>query len=183
MTQFTPLEIQDVILITPKVFEDERGFFLESYREEHFAAAGITVRFVQDNHSASTQGVLRGLHYQIKQAQGKLVRVIAGEIYDVVVDLRRSSSTFGRWVGVTLSAQNKNQVWVPPGFAHGFYVISPLAEILYKTSDYYAPQFERTLLWNDPALAIPWPLVNGMSPILSNKDAIGLPLSQVETYE
>lgn len=183
MTQFTPLEIQDVILITPKVFEDERGFFLESYREEHFTKAGITVRFVQDNHSASTQGVLRGLHYQIKQAQGKLVRVIAGEIYDVVVDLRRSSSTFGRWVGAGLSAQNKNQLWVPPGFAHGFYVVSPRAEILYKASDYYAPQFERTLLWNDPALAIPWPLVDGMPPILSDKDAVGLPLSQVETYE
>ena len=183
MTQFTPLEIQDVILITPKVFEDERGFFLESYREERFAVAGISVRFVQDNHSASTQGVLRGLHYQIKQAQGKLLRVIAGEIYDVAVDIRRSSSTFGRWVGVTLSAQNKNQVWVPPGFAHGFYVVSQRAEILYKASDYYAPQYERSLLWNDPALNIPWPLVNGMSPILSSKDVVGLPLSQVETYE
>ena len=183
MTQFTPLEIQDVILITPKVFEDERGFFLESYREEHFAAAGISARFVQDNHSASSQGVLRGLHYQIKQAQGKLVRVIAGEIYDVAVDIRRSSSTFGRWVGVTLSAQNKNQVWVPPGFAHGFYVVSQRAEILYKASDYYAPQYERSLLWNDPALNIPWPLVNGMSPILSSKDVVGLPLSQTETYE
>jgi len=183
MTQFTPLEIQDVILVTPKVFEDERGFFLESYREERFAAAGITANFVQDNHSASTQGVLRGLHYQIRQSQGKLVRVIAGEIYDVAVDLRRSSATFGRWVGVTLSAQNKNQVWVPPGFAHGFYVLSQRAEILYKTSDYYAPQFERSLLWNDPALGILWPLVDGAAPTLSGKDAIGLPLSQAETYE
>lgn len=183
MAQFTRLEIPDVVLVTPKVFEDERGFFLESYREERFAAAGIPARFVQDNHSASAQGVLRGLHYQIKQAQGKLVRVIAGEIYDAVVDLRRSSSTFGRWLGVTLSAQNKNQLWVPPGFAHGFYVVSPRAEILYKASDYYAPQFERALLWNDPALAISWPLVDGKPPILSGKDAVGLPLSQAETYE
>ena len=183
MTQFTPLEIQEVVLIIPKVFEDERGFFLESYREERFAEAGISARFVQDNHSASSQGVLRGLHYQIKQAQGKLVRVIAGEIYDAVVDLRRSSSTFGHWVGATLSAQNKNQLWVPPGFAHGFYVLSARAEILYKASDYYAPQWERTLLWNDPALNIPWPLVDGKPPILSSKDAVGLPLSQAETYE
>jgi dTDP-4-dehydrorhamnose 3,5-epimerase len=183
MTQFTALEIREVVLVTPKIFEDERGFFLESYREERFAAAGISARFVQDNHSASSQGVLRGLHYQIKQAQGKLLRVIDGEIYDVAVDLRRSSSTFGLWVGATLSAKNKNQLWVPPGFAHGFYVVSARAEILYKASDYYAPHWERTLLWNDPALNIPWPLVDGKPPILSDKDAVGLPLSQAETYE
>jgi dTDP-4-dehydrorhamnose 3,5-epimerase len=181
--QFTPLDIKDVILITPRVFEDERGFFLESFREDRFAAAGITAKFVQDNHSASVQGVLRGLHYQIQQAQGKLVRCVAGEIYDVVVDLRRSSPTFGRWVAVTLSARNKQMLWVPPGFAHGVYMLSERAELLYKTSDYYSPQYERSLLWNDPALDIPWPLVDGMNPILSKKDADGTPLSQAETYE
>jgi dTDP-4-dehydrorhamnose 3,5-epimerase len=181
--QFTPLDIKDVILITPRVFEDERGFFLESFREDRFAAAGITAKFVQDNHSASVRGVLRGLHYQIQQAQGKLVRCVAGEIYDVVVDLRRSSPTFGRWVAVTLSARNKQMLWVPPGFAHGVYMLSERAELLYKTSDYYAPQHERSLLWNDPALDIPWPLVDGMNPILSKKDADGTPLSQAETYE
>ncbi len=181
--EFTPLAIQDVILITPKVFEDERGFFLESFREDRFAAAGITAKFVQDNHSASARGVLRGLHYQIQQAQGKLLRCVAGEIYDVAVDLRRSSPTFGRWVAVTLSARNKQMLWVPPGFAHGVYVLSERAELLYKTSDYYAPQHERSLLWNDPALAISWPLVDGATPTLSKKDADGVPLSQVETYE
>jgi dTDP-4-dehydrorhamnose 3,5-epimerase len=181
--QFTPLDIKDVILITPRVFEDERGFFLESFREDRFAAAGITAKFVQDNHSASVRGVLRGLHYQIQQAQGKLVRCVAGEIYDVVVDLRRSSPTFGRWVAVTLSARNKQMLWVPPGFAHGVYMLSERAELLYKTSDYYSPQYERSLLWNDPALDIPWPLVDGMNPILSKKDADGTPLSQAETYE
>jgi dTDP-4-dehydrorhamnose 3,5-epimerase len=181
--QFTPLDIKDVILITPRVFEDERGFFLESFREDRFAAAGITAKFVQDNHSASVRGVLRGLHYQIQQAQGKLVRCVAGEIYDVVVDLRRSSPTFGRWVAVTLSARNKQMLWVPPGFAHGVYMLSERAELLYKTSDYYSPQYERSLLWNDPALDIPWPLVDGVNPILSKKDADGTPLSQAETYE
>lgn len=181
--QFIPLDIKDVILITPRVFEDERGFFLESFREDRFAAAGITAKFVQDNHSASVRGVLRGLHYQIQQAQGKLVRCVAGEIYDVVVDLRRSSPTFGRWVAVTLSARNKQMLWVPPGFAHGVYMLSERAELLYKTSDYYAPQHERSLLWNDPALDIPWPLVDGVNPILSKKDADGTPLSQAETYE
>lgn len=180
--QFTPLEIQDVVLITPKVFEDERGFFLESFREDRFAAAGITARFLQDNHSASSRGVLRGLHYQIQQAQGKLLRCTAGEIFDVAVDLRRSSPTFGRWVSAVLSAQNKQMLWVPPGFAHGFYVMSERAELLYKASDYYAPQHERSLLWNDPALGIPWPLVDGQPPILSKKDAEGAPLSQAETY-
>ncbi len=180
--QFTPLEIQDVVLITPRVFEDERGFFLESFREDRFAAAGITVKFVQDNHSASSRGVLRGLHYQIQQAQGKLLRCTAGELFDVAVDLRHSSPTFGRWVSAVLSAQNKQMLWVPPGFAHGFYVMSERAELLYKASDYYAPQHERSLLWNDSALGIPWPLVDGQPPILSKKDAEGAPLSQAETY-
>jgi len=180
---FRSLDIPEVVLIEPKVFPDDRGFFLESYQKERFSAAGIQAEFVQDNHSASKQGVLRGLHYQIQQAQGKLLRVVSGEIYDVAVDLRRSSSTFGRSVGVILSAQNKNQLWIPSGFAHGFYVLSEQAEILYKTTDYYAPQWERTLLWNDPALKINWPLVNGQPPILSAKDAIGKPLSEAETYE
>lgn len=179
---FTSLEIQGVILITPKVFEDERGFFLECYRESMFSEAGITAKFVQDNHSASSRGVLRGLHYQIQQAQGKLLRCVAGEIFDVAVDLRRSSPTFGRWVSAILSAENKQMLWVPPGFAHGVYVLSERAELLYKTSDYYAPQHERSLLWNDPALGIPWPLVDGQPPILSKKDAEGTPLSQAETY-
>jgi len=180
--QFTPLEIRDVVLVTPRVFEDERGFFMESFREDRFIAAGITARFVQDNHSASSRGVLRGLHYQVQQAQGKLLRCVAGEIFDVAVDLRRSSPTFGRWVSAVLSAQNKQMLWVPPGFAHGFYVMSERAELLYKASDYYAPQHERSLLWNDLALGIPWPLVDGQPPILSKKDAEGMPLSQAETY-
>ncbi len=180
--RFAPLEIQDVVLIVPKVFEDERGFFLESFREDRFLEAGITARFVQDNHSASSRGVLRGLHYQIQQSQGKLLRCVAGEIFDVAVDLRRSSPTFGSWVAVTLSAENKQMLWVPPGFAHGVYVLSEQAELLYKTSDYYAPQHERSLLWNDPALGIPWPLVDGQPPILSKKDAEGIPLLQAETY-
>lgn len=180
--QFARLEIQDVVLIVPKVFEDERGFFLESFREDRFLEAGITARFVQDNHSASSRGVLRGLHYQIQQSQGKLLRCVAGEIFDVAVDLRRSSPTFGRWVAVTLSAENKQMLWVPPGFAHGVYVLSERAELLYKTSDYYAPQHERSLLWNDPALNISWPLVDDQPPILSKKDAEGIPLSQAETY-
>lgn len=174
-------EIPDVVLIQPRVFEDERGFFLESYRKERFAEAGIPYDFVQDNHSRSRRGVLRGLHYQIRQAQGKLVRVIAGEIFDVAVDLRRSSPTFGRWMGAVLSAENKTMLWIPPGFAHGFYVLSEQAEVLYKTTDYYAPQWERTLLWNDPALGIRWP--EGPAPIVSAKDAAGLPLAQAELYD
>lgn len=181
--RFIGTELPDVVLIEPKVFEDERGFFLESYRKEHFSMAGIQVDFVQDNHSASTRGVLRGLHYQIRQPQGKLIRAIVGEVFDAIVDLRRHSSTFGCWVGVTLSAEKKNQLWVPPGFAHGFYVISEKAEILYKTTDYYALEWERTLMWNDPALGINWPIVNGEFPILSVKDANGALLSAAETYD
>jgi dTDP-4-dehydrorhamnose 3,5-epimerase len=181
--QFISTDLSDVILIQPRIFEDGRGFFLESYQKERFSTAGIHADFVQDNHSASTKGVLRGLHYQIRQPQGKLVRVVVGEIFDVAVDLRCSSSTFGRWVGVTLSAEKKNQLWIPPGFAHGFYVISEKAEILYKATDYYAPQWERALLWNDPALGIDWPITNGESPILSEKDMKGALLSEAETYE
>lgn len=180
--KFTPLEIPDVILFEPKVFADERGFFLESYHKQQFSDAGIPFDFIQDNHSKSKHGVLRGLHYQIRQAQGKLVRVIAGEIYDVAVDIRKSSSTFGKWAGIFISAEKKNQLWIPPGFAHGFYVVSDWAELLYKATDYYAPQWERTLLWNDPALRIEWPTQN-TSPILSPKDLAGSPLTEAELFE
>ena len=181
--QFISTNLPDVILIQPRIFEDERGFFLESYQKEHFSTAGIHVDFVQDNHSASTKGVLRGLHYQIRQPQGKLVRVVAGEVFDVAVDLRRHSPTFAHWVGMTLSAEKKNQLWIPPGFAHGFYVTSEKAEILYKATDYYAPQWERSLLWSDPILRIDWPLVNGELPSLSEKDRKGTHLSDADTYE
>jgi dTDP-4-dehydrorhamnose 3,5-epimerase len=181
--QFTSTELPDVILIQPKIFEDERGFFLESYQKDRFSAAGIDVDFVQDNHSASTKGVLRGLHYQIRQPQGKLIRVVVGEVFDVAVDLRRYSSTFGQWVGAILSAAKKNQLWVPPGFAHGFFVTSEKAEILYKATDYYAPEWERSLLWNDPVVDIDWPIINGELPILSAKDAKGSFLSAAETYD
>ncbi len=172
-----------VSLIEIPVFEDSRGFFLESYQAAKLAQAGITSQFVQDNHSGSRQGVLRGLHYQIQQPQGKLVRAIAGEIFDVAVDLRHSSPTFGKRVSHHLSAENHLQIWVPPGFAHGFYVLSEWAEVLYKTTDYYAPQFERTLLWNDPALGIEWPLITDQAPILSAKDAQGRPLSEAEVFD
>ena len=181
--QFIPTSLPEVILVVPKVFEDERGFFLESYQKERFLAAGIQFDFVQDNHSASTRGVLRGLHYQIRQPQGKLVRTVVGEIYDVAVDIRRSSPTFGKWVGAVLSSENKNQLWVPPGFAHGFYVMSGRAEILYKATDYYAPQWERSLLWNDPALGIDWPVTGENFPILSGKDAQGVLLKDAEIYD
>lgn len=181
--RFYPLAVPEVILIEVQVFEDERGFFLESFRKQMFAEAGIQAEFVQDNHSGSVQGVLRGLHYQIKQPQGKLVRVLVGEVYDVAVDLRRSSPTFGHWVGIRLSAENRRQLWIPPGFAHGFYVLSEWAEVLYKTTDYYAPQWERTLLWNDPLLKIEWPLLDGRPPLLSPKDANGIPLTQAEMFE
>lgn len=180
--KFIPSEIPEVILIEPQVFTDERGFFMETYQSERFAQAGISAVFVQDNHSGSRQGTLRGLHYQIRQAQGKLVRVIAGEVFDVAVDLRRSSPYFGKWVGAYISTENKHQIWIPPGFAHGYYVLSEQAEIVYKASDIYAPQWERTLLWNDPAIGIQWPLIPGTSPVISAKDATGLPLASAEVY-
>ena len=170
--------IPDVFMIAPKVFGDARGFFFESYNRRSMAALGIEHEFVQDNHSRSAKGVLRGLHYQIKQTQGKLVRVVAGEIFDVAVDIRRSSPTFGQWVGMTLSAENKRMAWVPPGFAHGFYVTSDYAEVLYKATDYYAPEYERSMLWNDPAIGIEWPL--SVEPLLSDKDRKGLPLTSAE---
>ncbi|MFA6312410.1 MAG: dTDP-4-dehydrorhamnose 3,5-epimerase, partial [Sterolibacterium sp.] len=164
-----PTAIAGVLLIEPKVFGDERGFFFESFNERAFAeATGMAPRFVQDNHSRSVRNTLRGLHYQIRQAQGKLVRVVAGEVFDVVVDLRRSSPTFGRWIGERLSAENKKMMWIPAGLAHGFSVLSEYSDFLYKTTDYWAPQHERTLLWNDPDLGITWPLTS--EPILAAKD-------------
>lgn len=177
----TPLAIPDVVLIEPKVFGDERGFFFESFNQAQFdKAIGKSVQFVQDNHSRSVKNVLRGLHYQIQQPQGKLVRVVQGEVFDVAVDLRKSSPTFGQWVGEILSSDNKRQVWIPEGFAHGFVVMSETAEFLYKTTDYYAPAFERCIAWNDPAICISWP--NGLQPQLSAKDQAGLPLAQAEVF-
>jgi dTDP-4-dehydrorhamnose 3,5-epimerase len=179
---FIPTPLPDVLLIEPKVFQDERGFFLESYQKKNFSEAGIPFDFVQDNHSKSCQGVLRGLHYQIRQPQGKLLRVVAGEIFDVAVDIRRHSPTFGKWFGTYLSAENKQMLWVPIGFAHGFYVTGPEAELLYKATDYYAPQSERSILWNDPAINIQWPLKDGL-PSLSSRDQAGSLLSEAEIFE
>lgn len=180
--QATPLAIPDVMLIEPKVFGDARGFFFESFNQRAFnEATGTNHQFVQDNHSRSARGVLRGLHYQIRQPQGKLVRVVSGAVFDVAVDLRRSSPTFGRWVGEVLSAENQRQLWVPPGFGHGFLVLSDEAEFLYKTTDYYAPAHERCLAWNDPEIGIQWP-VAGMVPALSAKDAAGLSIGQAELF-
>jgi dTDP-4-dehydrorhamnose 3,5-epimerase len=176
------LDIPDVVAIEPRVFQDDRGFFLETFQTEKYRAAGITAPMVQDNHSGSRQGVLRGLHYQIHKPQGKLVSVMAGTVFDVAVDLRRSSPTFGRWVGVTLSARDRRQLWVPPGFAHGFYVLSEWAEIIYKVTDFYDPQSERTLIWNDATVGVRWPLLNGRAPLLSPKDAQGSPLAKAELF-
>ena len=181
--EFVRTTIPEVIVLQPKIFGDERGFFMETFRADDFAAASIAGPFVQDNHSGSQQGILRGLHYQVRQTQGKIVRAVFGEIFDVAVDLRRSSPTFGRWEGVRLSAKNKKQLWIPPGFAHGFYVLSELAEVIYKATDYYAPAWERSLLWNDPALGIEWPLVNGQPPVLSEKDSRGKLLSEAELFD
>jgi len=176
----TASALPDVKLLEPRVFGDERGFFFESWNRRTLIDAGIDADFVQDNHSRSRQGVLRGLHYQVENAQGKLVRVSEGEVFDVAVDLRRSSATFGKAIGVVLSAANKRMLWIPPGFAHGFLVTSEVAEFLYKATDYYHPEHERTLLWNDPALAIAWPLTG--EPILAAKDAVGKPLADAEPY-
>ncbi|MEM8831658.1 MAG: dTDP-4-dehydrorhamnose 3,5-epimerase [Cyanobacteria bacterium P01_G01_bin.19] len=174
--------IPDVFIIEPKVFGDERGFFMESFNQNTFAEkTGVRANFVQDNHSRSTKNVLRGLHYQIKQAQGKLVRVVSGEVYDVAVDIRKSSPTFGEWVGCILSEANKRQFWVPPGFAHGFVVLSDTADFLYKTTDYYAPEYERSILWNDTELSIDWKMTG--EPVLSSKDKAGTPLKKAEVYE
>jgi dTDP-4-dehydrorhamnose 3,5-epimerase len=175
----TPTAIPEVLVVEPRVFGDARGFFFESWNRRTLAGLGLDVEFVQDNHSRSTRGVLRGLHYQVRHAQGKLVRVVAGEVCDVAVDLRRSSPTFGRHVAVTLSAENQRMLWVPPGFAHGFCVTSDSADFLYKTTDYWHAEHERTLLWNDPALGIAWPV---REPVLAAKDQAGTPLARAETY-
>ena len=181
--QATRLAIPDVVLIEPKVFGDARGFFYESFNQRAFnQATGTDHQFVQDNHSRSAQGVLRGLHYQIQQPQGKLVRVVRGAVIDVAVDIRKSSPTFGQWVAEELSEDNHRQLWVPPGFAHGFVVLSEMAEFLYKTTDYYAPAFERCIAWDDPTLAIDWKL-SGRQPLLSAKDAQGLPLATAELFD
>jgi dTDP-4-dehydrorhamnose 3,5-epimerase len=177
----TRLAIPDVVLIEPKVFGDARGFFFESFNQKTFnEATGTNHQFVQDNHSRSSQGVLRGLHYQIQQPQGKLVRVTRGKVWDVAVDIRKSSLTFGKWVGTELSEDNQHQLWVPPGFAHGFIVLSESADFLYKTTDYYAPQHERSIAWNDPVIGIEWPA--GLLPILSAKDSAGMLLSEAEVF-
>ena len=179
--QIQATAIPDVLIIEPKVFGDERGFFFESFNERRFTElTGVKTSFVQDNHSKSAKNVLRGLHYQVQQAQGKLVRVTAGKVFDVAVDIRKSSPTFGRWVGVTLSADNKRQLWIPAGFAHGFVVTSESAEFLYKTTDYWAPEFERSILWNDPAIGIEWP-IDGL-PLLAGKDQNGKLLAEAEVF-
>ena len=180
--EFEPTSIPDVVLIRPKVFGDPRGYFFESCEERKFAAAGLDVKFVQDNHSRSARHILRGLHYQIQQAQGKLVRVVTGAVFDVAVDIRRSSPTFGRWVGVTLSEENHNMLWVPPGFAHGFVVLSESADFLYRCTDFWAPQYERAIQWNDPDLAIAWPLPAGAVPVLSTKDAAAKRFKDAEYF-
>ena len=179
--KITPTSLPEVLLIEPKVFGDARGFFYESWNERAFAAAGINAQFVQDNHSRSEQNVLRGLHYQIKQTQGKLIRAMAGSIFDVAVDIRRSSPRFGQWVGVHLSAETHNAMWVPAGFAHGFCVVSEFAEVLYKATDFYAPEHERSILWNDPAIGIVWPISG--APLLSPKDADAVPLASAEVFD
>ena len=179
--QVVQTAIPDVLILEPKVFGDDRGFFFESFNQQTFQnLTGIKAIFVQDNHSKSAANVLRGLHYQIEQAQGKLVRVTSGEVFDVAVDIRRQSATFGKWVGVLLSAENKRQMWIPPGFAHGFVVLKDNTEFLYKTTDYYAPQYERCIRWDDPAIGIEWPV--SQPPILSVKDQQGLLLSQAEVF-
>jgi dTDP-4-dehydrorhamnose 3,5-epimerase len=178
--QVIPTSLNDVVILEPKVFGDARGFFLEAYNEATFKALGLPTRFVQDNHSGSRKGVLRGLHYQLKQPQGKLVRALRGEIFDVAVDLRRDSAQFGQWFGVALSAENRRMLWIPPGFGHGFLVLSDFAEVSYKATDFYSPASERSILWNDPAIGIEWPLDG--DPTLSDKDGAGFLLADAETY-
>ncbi|MFC1837599.1 dTDP-4-dehydrorhamnose 3,5-epimerase [Thermodesulfobacteriota bacterium] len=180
--KFIPTTIPDVILIEPDVFGDNRGFFMESWHADKFADGGIDAQFAQDNHSRSSQGILRGLHYQIKQPQGKLVRVLSGEIFDVAVDLRKNSATFGQWIGMHLSDENKKMLWVPQGFAHGFYVISEQADFFYKCTDFYAHEHERAIRWDDPDLAIEWPLIDGRPPILAPKDENAADFKNAEYY-
>ncbi len=180
--RFLDTAIADVKILEPTVFGDERGFFMETFRADEFARLTGAKPFVQDNHSKSAHGILRGLHYQLEQTQGKLVRVVAGAVFDVAVDMRQSSPTFGHWVGVELSAENKRQLWVPEGFAHGFYVLTESAEFVYKCTDYYHPHSEVSLLWNDPTVAIDWPLVNGAAPKLSGKDLNGVAFAQAPKF-
>lgn len=179
---FRPTALREVVIVEPRVFEDARGFFMETWEARKFAAGGIPAQFVQDNHSVSRQWVLRGLHYQLNRPQGKLVRVAVGEVFDVAVDLRRSSPTFGQWVGEKLSADNRRMMWIPPGFAHGFIALSDRVEFLYKCTDFYDPASERTLLWNDARLAIQWPIPSGIEPIVAQKDQAGMPLDAAECY-
>lgn len=172
--QIITTPIPDVLVLEPRVFGDERGFFFESWNQREFARLGLPTHFVQDNHSKSARGILRGLHYQTQQVQGKLVRVVAGEVFDVAVDMRRGSPTLGRWAGALLSAENRRMMWIPPGFAHGFYVTAESAEFVYKCTDFYAPEHEVSLRWDDPAIGVDWPLIDGKPPVLSAKDAAGL---------
>jgi len=181
--EFNKTFIPDVVILKPKIFGDERGFFLETFRESDFIENVADVKFVQDNHSGSSQGILRGLHFQSQHSQGKLIRAVSGEIFNVAVDLRRNSPTYGKWVGVILSAQNKWQFWIPPFFAHGFYVMSEWAEVFYKATDYYAPEYEHSIKWNDPTLGIDWPLLDGKLPRLSDKDQNGCLFQNFEFFE
>lgn len=183
MSSFQNLTIPDVIKIQPTVYQDKRGFFMETYQKDLFSNAGINDEFVQDNHSSSAKNILRGLHYQVTHPQGKLVRVVIGEIFDVAVDLRASSPHFGRWVGVYLSAENKDQLWIPAGFGHGFFVLSDRADVVYKATDYYDPTSERTIRWDDPGLDIKWPIPTGQQPIISEKDAAGALFKEAEVFE
>jgi len=180
--EFTATQIPEVIVIDPVVFEDQRGFFMETWQAQKFKEAGIDANFVQDSQSRSTQGTVRGLHYQIEQAQGKLIRVIQGEAFDVLVDLRKSSPTFGQWVGEILSAGNRRIIWVPPGFAHGFQVLSDSADFEYRCTDFYAPEHERTIRWDDPDIGVDWPLQDGQKPMMSDKDLAGVALKDAEVY-
>jgi dTDP-4-dehydrorhamnose 3,5-epimerase len=181
--KYTQIDIPGVVLMEPAVFGDERGYFMETWREDEFRKQVADVSFVQDNQSRSCKGTLRGLHYQIQNPQGKLVRVIAGEVFDVAIDLRKSSPFFGRWTGARLSAENRQMFWVPPGFGHGFYVLSEAAEFVYRCTDYYAPEHERCILWDDPDIGIAWPLLPGGMPLLSEKDTAGVPFKDAEVFE
>jgi len=180
--EYQRTKINDLFLLIPRVFGDHRGFFLETFRQSEFDAFCGHHDFVQDNHSGSKQGILRGLHYQLRQTQGKLVRAAVGEVFDVAVDIRKGSPTFGKWVGAVLTAENRHQLWVPPGFAHGYYVLNEWAEIFYKATDYYSPDWERGILWNDPAIGIEWPLMEGTLPALSTKDASAPTLAEAEVF-
>ena len=183
MMEFIPTALPEVVLVKCEAFSDERGYLMETYRQREFAKAGIPLRFVQDNHSHSRGGALRGLHYQVRYPQGKLIRVVDGEVFDVAVDVRHGSPTLGSWTGVTLSAENRLQLWIPPGFAHGFYVTSPTADVAYKMTEYYQAEWERTIRWDDPDIGIRWPLEGGSPPLVSPRDQAGLPFAQAEKVE